>query len=268
MFMDEYYESNKRRWNELVAIHAKSAEYDLDGFLAGKSSLHQVELDALGDVSGKSLLHLQCHFGLDTISWSRLGAKATGVDFSETGIEFAQKLAKRVGTDTRFICSNIYDLPQVLDEQFDIVFTSFGVLCWLGDIEAWGRVITSYLKPGGLFLIVEGHPILWVFDDEHPTDLKIKYSYWHTKAPMRWDTDGTYVETEIKSKHTVTYEWQHTISDVLNAVITSGLTILEVKEYPFIPWKPYPMAKKDETGNWRLDGDPIPLCWSVKAQKP
>ena len=266
--MDEYYESNKRRWNELVAIHAKSAEYDLDGFLAGKSSLHQVELDALGDVSGKSLLHLQCHFGLDTISWSRLGAKATGVDFSETGIEFAQELAKRVDTDTRFICSNIYDLPQVLDEQFDIVFTSFGVLCWLGDIEAWGRIIANYLKPGGVFLIVEGHPILWVFDDEHPTALKIKYSYWHTQEPMRWDTDGTYVETEIKPKHSVTYEWQHTISDVLNALITSGLTLLEVKEYPFIPWKPYPMAKKDDQGNWRLEGDPIPLCWSVKASKP
>lgn len=268
MLMDEYYKSNKQRWNELVAIHAKSEEYDLEGFLAGKSSLHKIELDVLGDVLGKSLLHLQCHFGLDTISWSRLGAKATGVDFSKTGIEFAQELAKRVGTDTRFICCNIYDLPKVLDEQFDIVFTSFGVLCWLGDIKAWGQIIAKYLKPGGVFLIVEGHPILWVFDVDHPTDLQIKYRYWHTTEPMRWDADGTYVETDAKLKNIVTYEWQHTISDVLNALMASGLTILEVNEYPFIPWKPFPFAKKDEEGNWWLDGDPLPLCWSVKASKP
>ena len=129
--LSDYYETNKKRWNELVGIHADSEEYDIEGFLAGKNSLHKAELDILGDVSGKSLLHLQCHFGVDTISWSRLGAKTTGIDFSDTAIELARELAKKAGTDTRFVCSNVYDLKNNLEGEFDIVFTSIGVLCWL-----------------------------------------------------------------------------------------------------------------------------------------
>ena len=124
--MSDYYETNKKRWNELVEIHADSEEYDIEGFIAGKNSLKPVEMKILGDVTGKSLLHLQCHFGEDTISWSRLGAKATGVDFSDTAIELAKELAKRAGTDTEFVCSNVYDLRKNLEGEFDIVFTSYG----------------------------------------------------------------------------------------------------------------------------------------------
>ncbi len=266
--MDEYYEANKRRWNELVAIHAKSEEYDLEGFLAGKTSLHQVELDALGIVSGKSLLHLQCHFGLDTISWSRLGAKATGVDFSEKAIEFARELAQRVGADTRFICSNIYDLPKVHQSEYDIVFTSFGVLCWLADIKSWGQIIAHYLKPGGTFFIADSHPFFWIFDIDHPSELKIKYSYWYSDEPLSYDADGTYVDTDIKLTNTRGYEWAHTVSDVLNALIQAGLLITEVKEFPNLPWKPVQFAERNQDGEWHIEGDLLPLCWSVKATKP
>ena len=171
--MEKYYDVNKKRWNELVDIHAKSDDYDLDGFIAGANSLHSIELDALGDVSGKSLLHLQCHFGLDTLSWGRLGARATGVDFSETAIELARNLAVRVGADAEFINCNVYDLPEHLDSEFDIVFTSYGALCWLHDIEAWAGIVSRYLKPGGTFFMAEFHPFMWVFDDEFPSDLKV-----------------------------------------------------------------------------------------------
>ncbi len=263
--MDEYYEANKRRWNELVEIHANSAEYDLDGFLAGNTSLHQVELNALGDVTDKSLLHLQCHFGLDTLSWARLGAKVTGVDFSETAIELAKKLAKRVGQEATFICCNLYDLPNIHTDQYDIVFTSFGVLCWLQDVDTWGRIIAQYLNPRGIFLLVESHPIVHIFDDDHPTQLKIKYPYWHTTEPLSYDFDGTYVESAQKLTNTRGYEWHHTISDILNALLRAGLTILEIHEYPHLPWKPFPFAQKTHKEEWRLDGDPLPLCWSIKA---
>jgi SAM-dependent methyltransferase len=266
--MDDYYETNKRRWNELVAIHANSDEYDLKGFLSGKVSLHQVELDALGDVSGKSLLHLQCHFGLDTISWARLGAKVTGVDFSEAAIELAKQIAQRIDVDAHFICCNIYDLPEVHKGKYDIVFTSFGVLCWLDDIKTWARIIANYLKPGGTFLIVESHPIFWVFDSEHPTELKIKYPYWFSKKPYSWDANGSYIDQDVKLTNTKSYEWNHTISDILNALILAGLIIIEVQEYPHLPWKPCPLARKDKDNAWRIAGDLLPLSWSVKAIKP
>jgi SAM-dependent methyltransferase len=266
--MDDFYEANKRRWNELVAIHAKSDEYDLKGFLAGKSSLHQVELDALGNVSGKTLLHLQCHFGLDTISWARLGAKVTGVDFSETAIELAKDIAKQVNVEAEFICCNIYDLQKMHQGKYDIIFTSFGVLCWLADISRWAHTISHYLKPGGSFLLVESHPFFWVFDNDHLTELKVKNPYWYSEEPLRYDEDGSYVDQNVKLTNTRGYEWAHTVSDILNALIQAGLVINEIKEFPYLPWKPCSLAMKNKKGEWRLDGDLLPLCWSVKAVKP
>ncbi len=265
--MSDYYETNKKRWNELVGIHADSEEYDIEGFLAGKNSLHKAELDILGDVSGKSLLHLQCHFGVDTISWSRLGAKTTGIDFSDTAIELARELTKKAGTDTRFVCSNVYDLKNNLEGEFDVVFTSIGVLCWLQDIEEWGRIIAHYLKSGGTFLLVESHPIMWILDDE-AKDLKVKYSYWHTREPLSWEDDGTYANQEAKVSNKKSYEWQHTVSDIINSLINAGLVIQEIGEYKQLPWQYVPMSVKGEDGEYRIPEDPLPQMWSVKAGKP
>jgi SAM-dependent methyltransferase len=267
MTAKKYYEVNKARWNELVDIHAKSQEYDLNGFIAGNNSLHQAELGILGDVRGKSLLHLQCHFGLDTISWARLGAKATGIDFSDTAIELAREIARRSGVVAEFICSNVYDLPRVLDKQYDIVFTSIGVLCWLQDINEWGRIVAQYLKPYGTFLLVESHPIMWVFDDESD-ELRIKYSYWHSDEPLSWENDGTYADDAAEIMNRRSYEWQHTISDVLNSLIGAGLRIEEVREYPHLPWRYVKKAVKGLDGCWSISGDPLPQMWSVKATKP
>ena len=264
--MEEYYETNKRRWNELVDIHAKSNEYDLENFIAGKNSLHRVELEKLGDVKGKRLLHLQCHFGLDTISWARLGAKVTGVDFSDTAIELAREIAKKVGVDAEFVCSNVFDLPKVLEGEYDIVFTSYGVLCWLKDIDEWARIITHYLKRGGVFLLAESHPFMWVFDDASE-ELNLKYSYWHNEEPLSWEDDGTYADKDAKVTNKKSYEWQHTVSDVLNALIKAGLTIDDIGEYPDLVWAYTPASKRVDDEYFRIPGDPLPQTWSVKASK-
>lgn len=247
-------------------IHAASKEYDLEGFLAGKNSLHRIELEKIGDVSDKKLLHLQCHFGLDTISWARLGAKATGVDFSDTAIELAREIAKKTDVDTEFVCSNIYDLPENHEGEYDIVFTSYGVLCWLNNIDRWGEIIAHYLKPGGRFLIVESHPFMWVFDD-NSEELGVKYSYWHQDDPLSWEDEGTYADAEAKITNKKSYEWQHTVSDVLNALIKAGLTIDEVDEFPELVWAYTPASKKVDDEWFRIPGDPLPQCWSVLASK-
>jgi len=264
--MEEYYKVNKARWNELVEIHAKSDEYDLEGFLSGKNSLHELEMELLGDVKNKKLLHLQCHFGLDTISWARLGADVTGVDFSEEAIELARELSSRTGVDAEFICSNLYDLPRRHDSTYDIVYTSYGVLCWLHDTNRWAEVISHFLRPGGTFLLVESHPFMWVFDDE-ADGLRVKYSYWHNDEPLSWEEDGSYADETAHVTNKKSFEWQHTVSDVLNSLIRAGLTIVEVGEFPKLVWKYLPVAEKADETHYRIPGDPLPQTWSVKAVK-
>ena len=160
----EHARANRELWNAWTEIHEGSTFYDVEGFLAGRQTLLPIELEELGpDVrEGTTLLHLQCHFGLDTLSWARRGARVTGVDFSDKAIALADRLAREVGLDEacRFVQSDLYDLPAHLDERFDVVFTSWGVLMWLPDLTAWGRLIARYLRPGGIFYIVDFHPFV------------------------------------------------------------------------------------------------------------
>jgi 2-polyprenyl-3-methyl-5-hydroxy-6-metoxy-1,4-benzoquinol methylase len=172
--VNEYIKYNENLWNHWTDLHAKSEWYDLEGFKAGRLSLGDIEREVLGDVAGKSLLHLQCHFGLDTLSWARLGARVTGVDFSEKAISLARALGSELEIPATFVRSNIYDLPDNLSGQFDIVFTSYGVLWWLPDIKEWAKVVAHFLRPGGTFLLVEFHPLASVFDPEHRAELKVK----------------------------------------------------------------------------------------------
>jgi SAM-dependent methyltransferase len=266
--LENYYEANLRRWNELVGIHARSDEYDLEGFLSGRSSLHGLELEALGDVSGMSLLHLQCHFGLDTLSWARLGARVTGVDFSETAIELARRIAERIGVEAEFVCCNVYDLPDSLEGEYDIVYTTYGVLCWLHDVEGWARIVSRYLRPGGTFFLAEFHPFMWVFDDEHPSELKVEYGYWPGEEPEHYEGDGSYADPTAKLENRGSYEWVHPISEVVNALIGAGLTILELGEYPFsVDNRQMAFMERGEDGYSRLPGYEVPLMYSIKATK-
>lgn len=263
----KYLKQNKAHWDEVVPVHERSKGYDVAGFAAGKCSLKPLELKEVGDVKGKSLLHLQCHFGMDTLSWARLGAKVTGADFSGEAIKLAKKLSKETGIAATFIESNLYELPQRLHKKFDIVFTSYGVLCWLPDLNIWARVISHFLKRGGFFYIAESHPFSTVFDNTAgATKLNVTVPYFHQKEPIAWEPEGDYADPAFTST-TGTWEWMHPIGDIVNALITAGLRVEFLHEFPYVCYKAMPFMKQDKDGNWRLDGDPLPLTFSIKAIK-
>lgn len=266
--MEKYYEINLRRWNELVGVHAGSDEYDLPGFLSGKSSLHSLELEALGDVSGRSLLHLQCHFGLDTLSWARLGAKVTGVDFSDAAIELARSIAEQIGVEAEFVCCNVYDLPGHLEGEYDIVYSTYGVLSWLHDVEGWARIVHRYLRPGGTFFLAEFHPFMWVFDDTHPSELRVVYGYWPGDEPEYDEGEGSYAAPDAVLENKGEYNWAHSISEVVNALIGAGLTITRLEEYHFsVDNRQMAFMQRCEDGYSRLPGYEVPLMFSIKATK-
>lgn len=260
----DYAKINKKWWNEVTPIHASSKLYDLKSFKKGKSSLGVIEVEELGDVKEKSLLHLMCHFGMDTLSWGRLGAHVTGVDLSDSSITLARQLSEETGIPATFIASDIYDLPKVLDTKFDIVFTSYGVLCWVSNIKKWAKLIHYYLKDGGTFYITDLHP----FTNMLSHDFKLYYDYFD-KTPYTDDSSGTYTDwnADIKGK---TYVWLHTLSDVMNALIAQGLKIEYVHEFPFTIYDQFPgFMKQNKKGLYVLKDTSIqiPLLFSLKATK-
>ncbi len=260
---NQYFSANKELWNKRTAVHKDSSFYDLDSFKKGKSSLNEIELKGLGDVKGKSLLHLQCHFGMDTLSWSRMGAKTVGVDLSDEAIKLASELTKELKLDASFVCCNVYDLEEQLHEQFDIVFTSYGVIGWLPDLEKWAELVAHYLKPGGTFYMAEFHPVIWMFDDDFTS---IRYHY-HNEALIEMDSQGTYTdrEADISAKE---YSWNHSISEVLNALIGHGLKIEVFNEYNYSPYNCFNNTV-EEDGRFYIKGmeKKIPMVYSVKAVK-
>jgi SAM-dependent methyltransferase len=268
--MDNYMKQNLKHWNEVTPIHEKSKLYDIKGFKRGGNRLSPLEREEVGDVSGKSLLHLQCHFGLDTMSWARLGAKATGVDFSDKAIDLARLLSQELGIDADFICTDIYDLPKILKGEFDVVFTSNGVLCWLPDLSRWAKIVARFLKAGGFFYIVESHPVADVFQNERDTkELKARYSYFHSPQPTKWVPEGTYADKDAKVTNP-TYEWTHPLSDIVNSLISAGLKIDFLHEFPYLDWDFFSFMEKDKDGWWRFKQgkETIPLMFSLKATKP
>lgn len=262
--MKNYAKINKKWWNDVAPIHLRSELYDLKGFKKGKSSLISIEKKEVGAVRGKSLLHLMCHIGMDTLSWARKGAVVTGVDLSDESIKIAKKLSKEIDVPASFICSDIYDLPKVLDKKFDIIFTSYGVLCWLSNIKKWAKIINHFLKDGGTFYISELHP----FTNILSYDFKIFYKYFK-KGPYIDDSSGTYTDWDENVKG-VTYEWSYTISDVINALIEQGLKIEYVHEFPFTMYNQFPgFMEQNKKGQYVLKNKKIqiPLLFSLKATK-
>lgn len=269
--MDEHTRANQALWDEKTEIHKDTPFYDLPGFIAGKNALQSIELEEMGDVKGKSLLHLQCHFGMDTLSWARLGAKVTGVDFSPKAIELAKSISAEIDVPGRFIQSEVYTLPDVLDEQFDIVFTSYGVLVWLGDLVRWGQVIEHFLKPGGTFYIAEMHPFAMTLDNETEDPvLQFMYPYFHSAEPMKFETAGTYADPDADVIVPFQFEWSHSMGDIINALTSAGLQIEYLHEFPFCAYQMLPFMEKREDGWWHLpEGMPeLPLMFSIKASKP
>ena len=261
--MSNYAEINRDLWDGWTKIHAESGFYDLKGFKDGKSTLKSVEIEELGDVSGKSMLHLQCHFGLDTLSWAQRGVHVTGVDFSEKAISLARSLSNELNIPAEFICSDIFELPKVLDRRFDIVFTSYGILAWLYDLNRWAKVVANYLEPGGTFYIVEFHPFLNVLCDKGET---IEDSYFHNDKPMKCNEQGSYAEPDADFSHTC-YVWGHGLGDVITSLISVGLKLEFVHEFAYSAYNFLPFFEESEQGCYVLKGRPntIPLMFSIRA---
>jgi SAM-dependent methyltransferase len=266
----DYMNDNRALWDELTPVHARSGMYNLENFKRGKTSLAPLDLEELGsEVTGKSLLHLQCHFGKDTLSWARLGAHVTGADFSEPAIALAQSLTQELGLDARFVCANLYDLPNVLTGQFDVVYTGVGAICWLPDIARWAEIVAHFLKPGGIFYIRDGHPVLQTLEsDPGPNAVRIAYPYFQGPEPLRFVGDHHYADPSYVSAR-ASYEWIHPLGSIVTALINAGLEIVFLHEFPCCEWQALPFLERDEQGIWHIPAShvPIPLSFSIKAIK-
>ncbi|MGB0981045.1 MAG: class I SAM-dependent methyltransferase [Winogradskyella sp.] len=259
-----YFEVNKATWNKKVGIHAKSEMYKMEAFKRGETSLMPYEINALGNVNGKSLLHLQCHFGQDTLSWCRMGAKTVGVDISDEGITLAQQLNDTLNLDAKFVCCNVLDTSKHIKDTFDIVFTSYGVIGWLPNLKPWAQMIAERLNVGGTFYMVEFHPILWMFD-YLDNDLKMTYHY-NQDEPIYEEYEGTYANQNSKmvSKE---YGWNHGLSEVVNALIEAGLQIDYLNEHDESPYNVFPDLVKQKNGMYKMKNQLFPMIFELKATK-
>jgi len=258
--------TNRALWDELVEIHAASTFYDVAAFRAGQSTLRPLELEEVGDVRGKRLLHLQCHFGLDTLSWARLGAEVTGVDFSEEAVSLARRLAEEVGVPATFVCADVLDLPCHLSGAFDVVFTSYGALTWLPDLGRWGAAAASSLDRGGILYVVDQHPLGGVLA-ERDGELVTDWPYF-ADAPAVETSQGSYADRTAVLANTTSYQWQHTLSGVVNALTGAGLHIEFLHEFPFSMYQRLPSMVEGADGWWRLPGrDDMPFLFSLRATK-
>jgi 2-polyprenyl-3-methyl-5-hydroxy-6-metoxy-1,4-benzoquinol methylase len=260
----KYFEANKDGWNKRTAIHKNSAFYDLEAFKKGKPSLNKIELEEVGDVKGKSLLHLQCHFGMDTLSWARLGANCTGVDLSDEAIELAKQLNEELQLTASFICCNVYDTADHVKEQFDIIFTSYGTIGWLPDLKPWAKMIAAKLKPGGFFYIADFNPTLWMLDDAME---KLTYSYFNDEVIVT-EQQGSYTD-RLASINYTEYGWNHPFSEIFDSLIKAGLQIEFLHELPYSPYNCFANLEQGEDGMWRFKGmgNKFPMMYSVKAVK-
>ncbi|WP_394133001.1 class I SAM-dependent methyltransferase [Shewanella maritima] len=258
----DYLAINQQGWDSRVSTHVESRFYDVVGFKAGNSSLNGIELELLGDVTAKRMLHLQCHFGLDSLSWARLGAKVTGVDISPAAIAQAESLNIECQLDADFICSDVYQSVSFAKAEYDIAFTSYGALCWLPSMEQWAQTVAAHLKPGGIVYLVEFHPLHDVFDG---------YPYFHQQQPDI-DVEGTYTENCDGSEVTL-MTWAHPVSDVINALINAGLEIMAFNEYDYSPYPCFEglVAKNHSNGQevyqYFHQQQAVPLTYSIKARK-
>lgn len=259
----DYIKINQRSWDMRTEVHYDSAFYDNEAFINGKNSLNDIELNIIGDVKGKSILHLQCHFGQDTIQWTRLGASATGVDFSRNAIKRAKDLAEITNSPATFIQSDIYDLPNHHDQQYDIVFTSYGTIGWLPDINKWAAVINHFLKPGGQFLIVDFHPVVWMYDDNFE---KLTYKYFNDDPIV--EEEGTYTEGDEHLK-VKCISWNHGLGEIINSLIHQDLKIKSLDEFDYSPYDCFQGTEKIADRKYRITkmGDKIPMVYAILAEK-
>lgn len=261
----EYIQINRQAWNSLVPAHLKSDFYEMDAFLKGKNSLKEIEMPLLGDLKDKKVLHLQCHFGQDSLSLARMGAEVTGVDFSDQAIKTAEELNTRLGLDVRFICCDVYSLPDFLDDSFDLVFSSYGTIGWLPDIKAWAAIVEKYLKPGGRFVFAEFHPVVWMFDEDFA---EVKYRYFNDAVLEETET-GSYADKESEKERKF-MSWNHGLADVISSLLATGLHLEFFEEYDFSPHNCFQHTVEVGESRYRIRhlDDKIPMTYALRMVKP
>jgi len=260
----DYLAVNKASWNNKVRFHLESDFYGVEGFLNGASSLNDIELNLLGSIAGKRILHLQCHFGQDSISLARMGAQVTGIDLSDKAIEAANDLAAKTHTDARFICCDLYDLPNHLNETFDIVFTSYGTIGWLPDLDRWAAVVARFLNAGGQLVFAEFHPVVWMFDDDFT---RIGYHYFNT-GPITETYSGTYADRNAALNQEYVM-WNHGLAEVFSSLLGSGLEITSFAEFDYSPYNCFRHTVEVAPKKYRIRhlDNRIPMVFALTAAK-
>jgi len=267
---DDSFEINKARWNEVVDLHFRSPFYRVPQFLAGEDVLLPIESDEIGPLHGRRLLHLQCHFGLDTLCLARRGAIATGLDYSAEAIHRARDLAREAGFDSRFLEGNVYDAAELISERFEIIYVTWGALTWLPDIPGWAKLVAWMLEPGGFLYLLEGHPFALALD-QATADAPItpSFDYFQGEEPLVFRETASYADPSAQIAHAESHEWTHGLGKVLNALIEAGLAIEWVHEHDCVAWQ---MLKCLEQGPDRMFRMPagwprLPLSYSLKARR-
>ena len=262
--MTDYRDINRQAWDVRTLQHLDSDFYDVKGWLEGKSSLCEIELALLGDLKGKSLLHLQCHFGQDTLSLARMGAQVTGLDLSPKAIGAARDLAEKAGLEARFIEGDVYQTTELVGAQFDWVFTTYGVLGWLPDMARWAKVVADSLKPGGEFLLVEFHPVVWMMDEGLE---QITYPY--MRSHVIANVEDTYTDTSDPQPMEM-HTWNHGLAEVIQALLNEGLELNHFEEYDYSPYPIFADRNRQVAPSrfqvLGLEGK-LPLCFSVRCRK-
>ncbi|WP_433574195.1 class I SAM-dependent methyltransferase [Nocardia brasiliensis] len=258
-------DSNRTLWDQWAPIHAGSDWYDLAAVKAGKEKLRAYEHEDVGEVSGLSMLHLQCHLGTDSVAWARRGARVTGVDFSSVSVGIAEGLARESGVDATFVCSDVMQLPASLDGAYDIVYASRGILGWVPDLPAWARVISHFLVPGGFLYLTDIHPVAKAVDDTS-SEFRVGRPYWHRAEAIRHEVRGSYADPDAQVE-SAKFLWTHSTGDLLTAVAQAGLCLELFREFPWLD-RPWPSLRKHSDREfYPPDGVELPLFFSLRARK-
>jgi SAM-dependent methyltransferase len=273
--VSDYRELNRASWDERAPAHAASVDYAVQRFVDDPDFVSGVvafDVPRLGDLSGLDVVHLQCHIGTDTLSLARLGARVTGLDFSPASVTQARALAERTATPATFVEADVYDAVEVLGrEQFDLVFTGIGALCWLPRVADWAEVVAGLLRPGGRVFIREGHPMLWALDDPRPDGLlAVEHPYFERPEPSVWDEGGTYVQTDAVFTANITHEWNHGLGEIVTALLDNGLELTALVEHDSVPWDALPGMMEDVgAGEFRLRERPwrLPHSYTMQARR-
>ncbi|MET0627803.1 MAG: class I SAM-dependent methyltransferase [Acidimicrobiia bacterium] len=270
--MDPHLSANRANWDDRTEIHVRSQFYDVDAWLRDEPGPRRRELDALGAVDGLTLVHLQCHFGLDTLQWARAGARVTGLDFSSTAIDAARDVARRAGLDDRatFVCANVYDAVDALEgATFDVVYISLGALTWLPSVDRWAEQAATLVTPGGRLYLHDCHPLSWALDVD---GRRLAHTYFEEAEPHVDDSGETYTDSDVDGslEHARTYEWNHSLGEIVTALMRHGLRIDTLTEHDWTVYPQFPWLERGLDDTWTIPGDEprIPLTYTVVATRP